>query len=205
MMRQSSWCLWFGWSTAILCLLSTWTLSKAAAKYAGQQTTFRPQDNGQALVNPGMGWTLHFYSNLIENYGSQLEPSDTLDDWPGLSTIYLRVPWSFLEPKEGQFNWSLFDTPTQRWVPKGKKIAIRVSCCESWWRYATPQWVQDTGAKGVNCEFGKGPRAGGPLWEPVHRAVCHDILHFSARVLVSLAGQFRQSGHGRLTRSQPEP
>ena len=37
------------------------------------------------------------------------------------------------------------------------------------------------------------------------RAVCHDILHFSARVLVSSAGQFRQFGHGRLTRSQPEP
>ena len=39
---------------------------------------------------------------------------------------------------------------------------------------------------------------------PQGRAACHDILHFSARVLVSLAGQFRQSGHGRLTRSQPE-
>ena len=82
-------------------------LSKASANDAGPTATFQPQDNGQALVNPGMGWTLHFYSNLIENYGSQLEPSDTLDDWPGLSTIYLRVPWSFLEPKEGQFNWSL--------------------------------------------------------------------------------------------------
>ncbi len=31
------------------------------------------------------------------------------------------------------------------------------------------------------------------------RAVCHDILHFSARVLVSSAGQFRQFGHRRLT------
>ncbi len=60
----------------------------------------------------------------------------------------------------------MFDTPTQRWVAKGKKIAIRVSCCESWWRYATPKWVQDAGAKGVDFEFGKGPRTGGPLWEP---------------------------------------
>jgi hypothetical protein len=37
------------------------------------------------------------------------------------------------------------------------------------------------------------------------RAVCHDILHFSARVLVGSTGQFRQFGHGRLTRSLPEP
>lgn len=128
--------------------------------------TVRPADTGEALVNPGMGWTLQFYSNLIENYGSKLEPSDTLDDWPGLSVIYLRVPWSFLEPKEGQFNWTLFDTPAQRWIAKGKKIAIRVSCSESWWRYATPKWVQDAGAKGVNFNFGKGPAADGKLWDP---------------------------------------
>lgn len=128
--------------------------------------TVRPEDTGEVLVNPGMGWTLHFYSNYIENYGSKLEPSDTLDDWPGLAVIYLRVPWSFLEPREGEFNWSLFDTPAQRWVAKGKQIAIRVTCAESWWRYATPKWVQDAGAKGVNFNFGQGPAPDGALWEP---------------------------------------
>jgi hypothetical protein len=126
----------------------------------------RPSDTRAPLVNPGMGWTLHFYSNIIKNYGSGLEPSDTLDDWPGLSAIYLRVPWSFLEPVEGGFNWPLFDTPAQRWIAKGKKIAIRVSCSESWMRYATPKWVQEAGAKGIDFEFGKGPRPGGPLWDP---------------------------------------
>jgi len=126
----------------------------------------RPEDSGEALVNPGMGWTLHFYSNFIENYGSKLAPSDTVDDWPGLSVIYLRVPWSYLEPKEGEFNWSLFDTPAQRWIAKGKRIAIRVSCSESWLRYATPKWVEEAGARGVEFEFGKGPKAGGPLWDP---------------------------------------
>lgn len=125
-----------------------------------------PTDTGEALVNPGMGWTMHFYSNLIENYGSQLAPSDTLDDWPGLSVVYLRVPWSFLEPEEGKFNWSLFDTPAQRWISKGKRIAIRVSSCESWLRDATPRWVQAAGAKGIEFEMGKGEKAGGPLWEP---------------------------------------
>ena len=98
-------------------------------------------------MNPGMGWTLHFYSNFIENYGSKLDPSDTLEDWPGFSTIYLRVPWSFLEPKEGEFNWALFDTPAQRWVAKGKQIAIRVSCSESWLAMATPQWVRMPGRR----------------------------------------------------------
>ena len=138
-------------------------LSAAGISHAA---TVHPADTGQALVNPGMGWTLHFYSNIIQNYGSRLEPSDTLQDWPGLSVIYLRVPWSFLEPQDGQFNWSLFDTPAQKWIDHGKQIAIRVTCSESWMRYATPRWVQEAGAKGVDFEFGKGVKPGGPQWEP---------------------------------------
>ncbi|MFZ2641638.1 MAG: DUF4832 domain-containing protein [Verrucomicrobiia bacterium] len=143
-----------------------WFVALTAFAADDQRTVVRPADTGEALVNPGMGWTMHFYSNLIENYGSKLPASDTLDDWPGLSTIYLRVPWSFLEPREGDFNWSLFDAPAQRWIAKGKRIAIRVSCSESWLRWATPKWVADAGAKGIEFEFGKGPKEGGALWEP---------------------------------------
>jgi hypothetical protein len=139
---------------------------QASLRAAAAQTVVRPPDTGETLVNPGMGWTMHFYSNFIENYGSKLEPSDTLDDWPGMSVAFLRVPWSFLEPKEGEFNWSLLDTPAQRWIAKGKRIALCVSCCESWLRDAVPKWVQDAGAKGIEFEEGKGPTPGGSLWEP---------------------------------------
>jgi hypothetical protein len=113
-----------------------------------------------------MGWTLHFYSNVIRNYGSKLEPSDTLADFPGLSTVYLRLPWAFLEPAEGRFDWSIVDTPAQRWIAKGHKIAFRVSCCESWMRHATPKWVEDAGAKGTNFTPGKGALPEGAFWEP---------------------------------------
>jgi len=125
-----------------------------------------PIDHGRALVNPQMGWTLHFYSNIITNYGSKLAPSDTLDDFPGLSCAYLRVPWSFLEPEEGRFNWSLLDTPAQRWIDQGKQIALRISSTESWMRWATPQWVHAAGAKGYNFTVGKGVDPNGPFWEP---------------------------------------
>jgi hypothetical protein len=128
--------------------------------------TLRPADTGEALVNPDMGWTMHFYSNIPKNYGSQLEPSDTLDDFPGLSTVYLRVPWAYVEPQEGKFNWALLDTPAQRWIAKGKKISFRISCSESWLKFATPEWVKNAGAKGVFFEFGKGPKENGPLWDP---------------------------------------
>jgi hypothetical protein len=128
--------------------------------------TVHPEDTGAAPTNPGMGWTLHYYSNVLSNYGSRLDPSDTLDDFPGLSVIYLRLPWSMLEPQEGRFNWSLLDTPAQRWIDKGKQIALRITCSESWMRWATPPWVHDAGAKGTNFNFGKGPAPDGKLWQP---------------------------------------
>jgi len=100
-------------------LISLWigllNVAPVLAQEAEQRTVVL-EDNGRPLVNPDMGWTLHYYSNIISNYGSKLEPSDTLDEFPGLSTIYLRLPWSFLEPEEGKFDWSVVDTPAQRWI-----------------------------------------------------------------------------------------
>jgi len=129
-------------------------------------TTVRPTDTGAVLENPGMGWVLHFYDNVPQNYGSKLAPSDTVDDFPGRTVVYLRIPWSVVEPEEGKFNWAVVDSPGQRWIAKGKQVAFRFSCSESWMRYATPKWVQDAGAKGYDFEPGKGVTEGGPFWEP---------------------------------------
>ena len=103
----------------------------ASLVWAGERIVVRPQDTGAALVNPGMGWHFIYHSNLLENYGSKLEPADTLDDFPGLSTVYLRLPWSYIKPEEGKFNWSVVDTPAQRSVAKGKQVAFRFTCTES--------------------------------------------------------------------------
>src|ERR1039457_2308327 len=155
-----------------LCAAGLWSAGNAAAAEAATEQkpaptiTVRPEDNSKALVNPDMGWTMHFYSNIPENYGSKLEPSDTLEDFPGLSTVYLRVPWAFLEPEEGRFNWALFDTPAQRWIARGKRVAFRVTCSENWLRFATPEWVKNAGAKGTFYEFGKGPSEKGGSWDP---------------------------------------
>ena len=82
----------------VLVLVSAFTLT------AQEMVTVNPVDTGEALVNPSMGWTMHFYSNVPSNYGSKLEPSDTVDDFPGLSTVYMRIPWAYIEPEEGNFN-----------------------------------------------------------------------------------------------------
>ena len=47
----------------------------------------RPGDNGTALVNPGMGWVFHHYDNGLRNYGANLAPADTVDEFPGASTV----------------------------------------------------------------------------------------------------------------------
>lgn len=139
---------------------------EAFAQEPAARNVVHPEDTGEALVNPQMGWKLNFYSNILTNYGSKLAPSDTLDDFPGLSCIYLRLPWSYIEPVEGQFNWSIVDAPAQRWIDKGLQVAFRFTVSESWMRYATPKWVEDAGAKGYNFTYGKGVDENGPFWEP---------------------------------------
>ncbi|MBN1347466.1 MAG: DUF4832 domain-containing protein [Phycisphaerae bacterium] len=128
----------------------------------------RGEDTGAALLNPGMGWVLHFYDNVPANYGSRLAPSDTVDEFPGLTVVYLRIPWSYIEPEEGRFNWAVVDGPAQRWIAKGKQVAFRFSCSESWMRYATPEWVKRAGAKGYDFRPGEGVVEGGPFWEPAY-------------------------------------
>jgi hypothetical protein len=139
----------------------------AAARLGAQETvTVRPADNGVVLLNPGMGWTMHFYSNIPQNYGSRLEPSDALAWFPGCSTVYLRIPWAYVEPEEGVYNWAILDTPAQRWIARGGQVAFRITCSESWLRYATPEWVKQAGAKGVFWDYGKGPSEQGAFWDP---------------------------------------
>ena len=144
-----------------------WSAATSVSIFGTERTVVTPVDDGRALINPNMGWTMHFYSNIPANYGSRLEPSDTLDWFEGCSVIYLRIPWAYLEPEEGCFNWALLDTPAQRWIAKGKQVSFRFTTSESWLRYATPKWVFDAGAKSIPYDCSTGPRADGDLLDPV--------------------------------------
>ncbi|MBQ2683027.1 MAG: DUF4832 domain-containing protein [Thermoguttaceae bacterium] len=139
--------------------------------FAAERTVVEPVDDGRALINPNMGWTMHFYSNETAHYGCRLEPSDSLDWFEGCSVVYLRVPWAYLEPEEGVYNWALLDTPAQRWIAKGKQVGFRFTTSESWMEYATPKWVFDAGAKSIPFTFPRGypdgPRVEGNLYDPV--------------------------------------
>ncbi len=147
-------------------ILLLWAGVSIAA--APQRIVVHPQDNGAAPVNPGMGWVFHHYDNSLKNYGVDLAPSDTVDEFPGASTVYLRLAWSYIEPEEGQFNWAVVDTPAQRWIARGRQIALRFTSSETEddQPYATPEWVRKAGAKGYFYTGGKGIEPDGKNWEP---------------------------------------
>ncbi len=111
--------------------------------------TVHPSDNGAALQNPDMGWVFHHYDNSTGGYGPPLGPAYDGHEFPGLSTVYLRLAWSHLEPKEGQFNWAILDTPIQRYGAAGKKFAFRFTVFEGDPKQGTPDWVRAAGAKGT--------------------------------------------------------
>ncbi|MEK7752596.1 MAG: DUF4832 domain-containing protein [Acidobacteriota bacterium] len=146
------------------CLL----LFAASALPAAERVVVRPQDTGAALINPGMGWMFQHYDNDIRRYSVDLDPSDGVEEFPGVSSVYIRLAWSYIEPEEGKFNWPIVDTAAQRWLTKGKTVAFRFSCAESHrdQPYATPEWVRKAGAKGYHFIPGKGLAPDGPWWEP---------------------------------------
>jgi Domain of unknown function (DUF4832) len=150
----------------VLVMVSTSTL------LCGQnRNVIRPKDTGAALVNPGMGWVFHHYDNDIVRYGSNLEPWDTVDEFPAVGVIYLRLAWAFIEREEGKFDWSVVDIPAQRWISKGKKIAFRFTVYESPGNgnppNATPEWVVKAGARVHPVRSrARGGRPAVPRYEP---------------------------------------
>ena len=111
-----------------------------------------PADHGEDLINPGMGWVTYFYSNLFQNYGSKLSPSDAVRYFPGMNTVFLRIPWAFIEPEENNFVWEILDTPTQRWVDHGGKVALCITATENWMGSGTPKWVFEAGAESYEVD-----------------------------------------------------
>lgn len=131
----------------------------------------RPAHDAKRIChNPQKGWYLHYHDNRLWRYNSSLPPGDLLTDFPGLSTIYLRQAWAYLEPEPGRFRWDILDRVIDTWVPTGRTIAFCVTCKETEPEqpYATPAWVQDLGARGtwISSKASFGNSLGHSNWEP---------------------------------------
>ena len=146
------------------------SVASAVAFAAFAETVVELKDNGKALINPGMGWVMHYYDNS-SRYGTTIKTGDDLKWFPGCSVAYFRLPWAHLEPEEGKFNWNCIDTPAQQWISRGGQIAFRITCSETM-KEATPEWVAKAGAKTIrwqwddrNRKWGRDPE--GKYWECV--------------------------------------
>ena len=74
-------------------------------------------DTIRPLANPDKGWYHHMLDNGINKYLIQDEKD--LIVFPGMDHLYLRLAWAFLEPEEGNFNWSYIDYMLFKYVAKG--------------------------------------------------------------------------------------
>ncbi len=157
------------WVLAIGALALASALACAGAGNA-DEVVVTPADDGRALVNPGMGWVMHYYDNGAF-YGTTIATGDDLRWFPGCSVAYLRLPWAHLEPEEGKFNWNCIDTPAQQWIARGGQIAFRITCSETM-KEATPEWVARAGAKTIRWQWNDAERKwgrapDGKFWECV--------------------------------------
>ena len=64
-------------------LLAAASTAALTASAVAEMTTVRPVSTDEPLINPGMGFYFYQYSNRLWAYGSQQEPGDTLDWFPG--------------------------------------------------------------------------------------------------------------------------
>lgn len=122
-------------------------------------------DTIRVLKNPYKGWYHHMLDNGIKRYA--ITDDLLLDTFPGMDHLYLRMAWSYLEPGEGEFDWTYIDRVVEKYMPKGYKISFRITCSETGpypdavgeltdgVNYATPSWVRKAGAEGTVVDNGK--------------------------------------------------
>jgi len=123
-------------------------------------------DSTSALKNPDKGWYIHYFDNDITRYGAGLKAKDAVAMIPCLDHIYLRLAWSYLEPKDNQYNWALIDNVINDFAQYGVKVSFRITCKETDAnnKYATPKWVKDAGANGTMMDNAWEPDYGDPIF-----------------------------------------
>ena len=108
-------------------------------------------DDRRILRNPHKGWYWHYIDNGYPrpNYRRDHDPSDHLEDFPGLNHIYLRFDWGDIEKEEGVYDWSYIDSIMEEWSRYDYRFGIRLVTYEGSGEipFATPEYVFKAGAK----------------------------------------------------------
>jgi hypothetical protein len=117
----------------------------ASASDIGRTITFSPTlDLNRNLHNPACGWVIYANSSKeLEEYATVL---------PFATIVHIRVPWSRMEPAEGNFAWNN-DSSFISFVEKIRQLGLRISLrvfvdSEDIRTQVTPLFVKQAGARG---------------------------------------------------------
>ncbi|MFD0716536.1 discoidin domain-containing protein [Paenibacillus sp. GCM10027626] len=115
---------------------------------------FAPVEDKTGIIkNPAMGWAMY-----VEEFSGPLIDADTY--WQAVdpyrdaaSILYIRVPWSRMEPAEGAYAWNVdenYKKLVDMALERKLKLAFRIVVdSQDVHMQATPQFVFDAGAEGV--------------------------------------------------------
>ncbi len=99
----------------------------------------RPKEIDDVLVNPGMGFmTFQRFNGDISHVGltwtkglpiayQNFKGSLKNKNHPDTSIAYFRVSWRYVEPKQGEYVWALFDNALKVAHSRGQTLMIRIA------------------------------------------------------------------------------
>ena len=118
---------------AISGALVLWAL---AASGLAQDVIIRPQEIGDLLLNPGMGFTTQqrFNGDRVDPPGwieGRIESQDVHgnyknENYPQTTLAYVRLYWSTLEPRPEVYDWQLIDKALAIARERGQSLIFRV-------------------------------------------------------------------------------
>ncbi len=147
----------------------TWELPAIPQNSTGSASiTVYPQESNDLLLNPGKGWVLYY------PYADQPQ-----EIWDVISVCYSRLEWNWIEPVEGDFQWSLIDNAIETCAGHGKPFAFGIMAANnsSPSEFVTPEWVFAAGAQSTPYTGTDNNVIQSPVWnDPVYLEKMQNLI-----------------------------
>jgi hypothetical protein len=143
-----------------LCLLSTSCEKQVDTNLPADTTQIsynltESQNSEKVLKNPNKGIYQHYYDNVNSDayYGGTEEEIISI---PGINHLFIRMARSYMEPKDGVYDFSYIDDLLSTYKKYNIGVSIDITCKETGIKYATPEWLVNKGIGGGCVDGGYG-------------------------------------------------
>lgn len=150
----------------LVCLVLCGTIDLSAQK----KIVVRPKEIDDVLINPGKGFTtFHCFNGnyagssktgypgvgggyipdcYFEPVTYKFDSNLVNKDYPQSSVAYFRINWSFIEPKEDEYNWKFIDSLLVTGEKRNQRLLFRISpysglIGSSYQNGDVPSWFQE--------------------------------------------------------------